>query len=130
MFLYSFINSFSIAWERDYKRFDHFLGTKQLEDRIYTEIRGRIKEDDISAPSRRGPYYYYRRNLEGKEYVQHCRCYVPTSTAPTSVYDTMPTGPDAPPEHIILDENVKALEHTYYSIGSFKVRTCLLCRCL
>ncbi|OIT34830.1 hypothetical protein A4A49_13620 [Nicotiana attenuata] len=96
-------------------------GTKQLEDRIYTEIRGRIKEDDISAPSRRGPYYYYRRNLEGKEYVQHCRCYVPTSTAPTSVYDTMPTGPDAPPEHIILDENVKALEHTYYSIGSFKV---------
>ncbi|XP_009625790.1 uncharacterized protein [Nicotiana tomentosiformis] len=96
-------------------------GTKQLEDRIYTEIRGRIKEDDISAPSRRGPYYYYRRNLEGKEYVQHCRCYVPTSTAPTSVYDTMPTGPDAPPEHIILDENVKVLEHTYYSIGSFKV---------
>ncbi|XP_006345311.1 protease 2 [Solanum tuberosum] len=96
-------------------------GTKQLEDRIYTEIRGRIKEDDISAPMRRGSYFYYRRNLEGKEYVQHCRCYVPTSGAPTSVYDTMPTGPDAPSEHIILDENVKALEHTYYSIGAFKV---------
>ncbi|KAK4348161.1 hypothetical protein RND71_034500 [Anisodus tanguticus] len=96
-------------------------GTKQLEDRIYTEIRGRIKEDDTSAPLRRGPYYYYRRNLEGKEYVQHCRCYVPTSGAPASVYDMMPTGPDAPSEHIILDENVKALEHTYYSIGSFRV---------
>ncbi|KAL3344025.1 hypothetical protein AABB24_023452 [Solanum stoloniferum] len=96
-------------------------GTKQLEDRIYTEIRGRIKEDDIFAPMRRGSYFYYRRNLEGKEYVQHCRCYVPTSGAPTSVYDTMPTGPDAPSEHIILDENVKALEHTYYSIGAFKV---------
>ncbi|CAN4123754.1 unnamed protein product [Withania somnifera] len=96
-------------------------GTKQLENRIYTEIRGRIKEDDISAPTRRGSYYYYRRNLEGKEYVQHCRCYAPISGAPTSVYDTMPTGPDAPLEHIILDENVKALEHTYYSIGAFKV---------
>lgn len=96
-------------------------GTKQLEDRIYTEIRGRIKEDDVSAPMRRGSYYYYRRNLEGKEYVQHCRCYAPTSGAPTSVYDTMPTGPDAPLEHIILDENVKALEHTYYNIGAFKV---------
>ncbi|KAH0719572.1 hypothetical protein KY290_015758 [Solanum tuberosum] len=96
-------------------------GTKQLEDHIYTEIRGRIKEDDISAPMRRGSYFYYRRNLEGKEYVQHCRCYVPTSGAPTSVYDTMPTGPDAPSEHIILDENVKALEHAYYSIGAFKV---------
>lgn len=96
-------------------------GTKQLEDHICTEIRGRIKEDDISAPMRRGLYFYYRRNLEGKEYVQHCRCYVPTSGAPTSVYDTMPTGPDAPSEHIILDENVKALEHTYYSLGAFKV---------
>ncbi|KAM3320589.1 protease 2-like isoform X2 [Capsicum chacoense] len=96
-------------------------GTKQLEDRIYTEIRGRIKEDDISAPMRRGSYYYYSRNLEGKEYVQHCRCYVPASGAPASVYDTMPTGPDAPSEHVILDENVKALEHTYYSIGAFKV---------
>ncbi|KAJ8546502.1 hypothetical protein K7X08_032379 [Anisodus acutangulus] len=96
-------------------------GTKQLEDRIYTEIRGRIKEDDTSAPLRRGPYYYYRRNLKGKEYVQHCRCYVPTSEAPASVYDMMPTGPDAPSEHIILDENAKALEHTYYSIGSFRV---------
>lgn len=96
-------------------------GTKQLEDRIYTEIRGRIKEDDVSAPMRRGSYYYYRRNLEGKEYVQHCRCYAPTSGAPTSVYDTMPTGPDAPLEHIILDENVKALGHTYYNIGAFKV---------
>nr|XP_004231723.1 uncharacterized protein LOC101243654 [Solanum lycopersicum] len=96
-------------------------GTKQLEDHIYTEIRGRIKEDDISAPMRRGSYFYYTRNLEGKEYVQHCRCYVPTSGVPTSVYDTMPTGPDAPSEHIILDENVKALEHTYYSIGAFKV---------
>ncbi|XP_055803898.1 uncharacterized protein LOC129872961 isoform X3 [Solanum dulcamara] len=70
---------------------------------------------------RRGSYFYYRRDLEGKEYVQHCRCYVPTSGAPPSVYDTMPTGPDAPSEHIILDENVKALEHTYYSIGAFKV---------
>jgi oligopeptidase B len=33
----------------------------------------------------------------------------------------MPTGPDAPPEHIVLDENVKAQAHDYYSIGAFKV---------
>ncbi|CAI9097067.1 OLC1v1033369C3 [Oldenlandia corymbosa var. corymbosa] len=33
----------------------------------------------------------------------------------------MPTGPDAPPEHIILDENIKAQPHSYYSIGAFKV---------
>jgi hypothetical protein len=35
----------------------------------------------------------------------------------------MPTGPDAPPEHVILDENIKAQQHEYYSIGTFKVRS-------
>jgi oligopeptidase B len=33
----------------------------------------------------------------------------------------MPTGPDAPDEHIIMDENVRAEGHDYYSIGTFKV---------
>ncbi|KAA8541449.1 hypothetical protein F0562_025412 [Nyssa sinensis] len=96
-------------------------GTKHFEDEIYAEIRGRIKEDDISAPRRKGPYYYYERNLEGKEYVQHCRRLVSNDGASPSVYDIMPTGPDAPPEHVILDENIKAQENAYYSIGAFKV---------
>nr|XP_027099791.1 uncharacterized protein LOC113719015 [Coffea arabica] len=96
-------------------------GTKQLQDQIYAEIRGHIKEDDITAPVRRGPYYYYERTLEGKEYSQHCRRLAPNDGAPLSVYDTMPAGPDAPPEHIILDENLKAKEHKYYNIGQFKV---------
>ena len=97
------------------------VGTKKFEDEIYAEIRGRIKEDDISAPLRKGPYYYYARTLEGKEYVQYCRRPVPHLDVPPSVHDTMPTGPDAPPEHVILDENVKAQEHDFYSIGAFKV---------
>ncbi|KAL4592988.1 hypothetical protein LXL04_005997 [Taraxacum kok-saghyz] len=96
-------------------------GTKHLEDQIYTELRSRIKEADISAPVRKGPYYYYERTLESKEYVQHCRRLVQNGETVPSVHDTMATGPEAPPEHVILDENVKALEHGYYSIGAFKV---------
>ncbi|XP_008221098.1 PREDICTED: protease 2-like [Prunus mume] len=98
-------------------------GTKKFEDELYAEMRGRIKEDDISAPERQGPYYYYQRTLKGKEYVQHCRRLIPNfeAEAPLSVYDTMPTGPDAPSEHVILDENIKAQNHDYYSIGAFKV---------
>ncbi|KAH0920826.1 hypothetical protein HID58_020844 [Brassica napus] len=95
-------------------------GTKQFEDKLFAEIRGRIKEDDISAPLRKGPYYYYKKNLQGKEYAQHCRRLIADNKAEPSVYDTMPTGPDAPPEHIILDENIKAQEYDYYSIGAFK----------
>ncbi|KAJ6420347.1 hypothetical protein OIU84_030293 [Salix udensis] len=97
-------------------------GTKQFEDQLFKEIRGRIKEEDISVPYRQGPYYYYTRNLEGKEYLQHCRRLIPNhDMTPCSVHDTMPTGPDDPPEHVILDENIKAQEHGFYSIQAFKV---------
>ncbi|KAL6603395.1 hypothetical protein ACP70R_043756 [Stipagrostis hirtigluma subsp. patula] len=94
---------------------------KQLEDHICTEISERINKDDIvGAPCRQGRYYYYERTLAGKEYVQHCRRLVPTD-GPITVHDVMPTGPDAPEEHIILDENLKAEGHDYYRIGAFKV---------
>ncbi|KAK3189203.1 hypothetical protein Dsin_028764 [Dipteronia sinensis] len=96
-------------------------GTKKFEDELFGEIKGRVKEDDISAPIRRGEYYYYKRYLQGKEYVQYCRRLVPTNDTAPSVYDTMPTGLDAPPEHVIFDENVKAQNHSFYSIGAFKV---------
>ncbi|CAJ2631003.1 unnamed protein product [Trifolium pratense] len=96
-------------------------GTKEIEDKLFAEIRGRIKEEDVSAPLRKGPYYYYTKNLEGKEYVQHCRRLISDNQKVPSVNDTMPTGPDAPPEHVILDENIKAQQHGYYSIGTFKV---------
>ena len=77
----------------------------------------------MSAPVRRGAYYYYHRTLEGKEYVQYCRSAVPNPDAPPSVHDTMPMpdAPQAPNEHIILDENVKAQSHHFYSIAAFKV---------
>ncbi|KAJ9190630.1 hypothetical protein P3X46_001812 [Hevea brasiliensis] len=101
---------------------DSFMcGTKQFEQQLFAEIRGRIKEDDFSAPRRKGPYYYYTRTLEGKEYVQHCRRYISNNEVPPSVHDVMPTGPNDPPEYVILDENVKAQGHEYYSIGVFKV---------
>ncbi|XP_021609961.1 protease 2 isoform X2 [Manihot esculenta] len=99
----------------------YMAGTKQFEQQLFTEIRGRIKEDDISAPRRKGPYYYYTRTLEGKEYVQHCRRFIPNNEVPPTVHDVMPTGPNDPPEHVILDENVKAHGHEYYSIGAFRV---------
>lgn len=97
------------------------LGTKKLEEQLFAEIRGRVKEDDISAPARKGPYYYYKRNLEGKEYAQHCRRAIPNPDISPSVHDIMPTGPHDPPEQLLLDENVKAQSHDYYSTGAFMV---------
>lgn len=96
-------------------------GTKEFEDKLYAEIRGRIKEADVSVPLRRGDYYYYETTEEGKEYIQHCRRPVSDKAALISVHDTMPTGPDAPPQHVILDENVQAQQHEYYCVNAFEV---------
>ncbi|PIA26714.1 hypothetical protein AQUCO_09100092v1 [Aquilegia coerulea] len=97
-------------------------GTKHLEDEIYAEMKARLKEDDSSAPVRRGSYYYYLTTIQDQQYVQHCRrpISITTTTAPSppSVYDTMPA--DAP-EQVILDENIKAKQHAYYRLDAFKV---------
>lgn len=103
-----------------------YIGTKQLEEKLYAEIRGRIKEDDMSVPLRKGNYYYYKRTLEGEEYVRHCRRVASDNGVQLSVHDTMPTGPDAPPEHVILDENVKSKQHAYYCVDALKVSLLLL----
>ncbi|ERN10239.1 hypothetical protein AMTRI_Chr09g31950 [Amborella trichopoda] len=94
---------------------------KSLQDEIYTELRGRIKEDDITVPSRKGCYFYYDKNLEEKQYVQHCRRRIPEGEGPGSVHELMPTGPDAPEEEILLDENVRSQGHEYYRVGAFEI---------
>ena len=47
--------------------------TKDLQDKIYNEILGRMKEDDESYPTYRNGYYYYSRSETGKQYLTHCR---------------------------------------------------------
>lgn len=44
-----------------------------LRDTIYNEIRGRIKEDDSGIPTADGPFAYFSRMLEGKQYAQLVR---------------------------------------------------------
>ncbi|SDG38314.1 S9 family peptidase [Pelagibacterium luteolum] len=47
--------------------------TKDLQDKIYKEVRGRIKEDDSSVPAPDGPFAYYSRTREGDQYPLICR---------------------------------------------------------
>src|SRR5436305_8486802 len=42
--------------------------TKPLQDTLFKEIVGHIKQDDSSAPVRHRGYYYYYRNEIGQEY--------------------------------------------------------------
>ena len=42
--------------------------TEALQEKLYKELVGRIKETDLSVPSRRDDYYYYSRTEQGKQY--------------------------------------------------------------
>ena len=47
--------------------------TGDLQDSIFEEIKGRIKEDDASVPYFDNGYWYYTRYEEGGEYPIFCR---------------------------------------------------------
>lgn len=47
--------------------------TKTLQETIFNEIVGRMKEDDETYPSFRNGYYYYSRTEKGKQYRTYCR---------------------------------------------------------
>ena len=47
--------------------------TRDLQQKIYDEILGRIKEDDESYPTYDDGYYYYSRTEKGKQYRTYCR---------------------------------------------------------
>jgi oligopeptidase B len=47
--------------------------TEELQEKLYRELVGRIKQTDMSVPYRDNGYYYYSRYEEGKEYPVYCR---------------------------------------------------------
>jgi oligopeptidase B len=47
--------------------------TEGIQQTLFEEFRGRIKQTDMSVPYKRDDYYYYTREEDGKEYPIHCR---------------------------------------------------------
>jgi len=71
---------------------------KPIADKMFDEMKKRIKEDDTSPPYKHGDYYYYVRVEKGKEYPIYCR-----------------RQGDKGAEQVILDVNELAKGHKYYS---------------
>ncbi|APV52218.1 oligopeptidase B [Betaproteobacteria bacterium GR16-43] len=70
-------------------------------DQLYKEMLSRIKETDESVPYRRKGYWYYQREVEGKQYPIYCRR----------------KGSMEAPEEVILDVNVLAEGKKFTSVG-------------
>jgi len=46
---------------------------KPFQESLNKEMLGRIKQTDLSVPTRRGAFFYYSRTEEGKQYPIYCR---------------------------------------------------------
>lgn len=79
--------------------------TKKLQEELYQEMKGRIKETDSSAPYFKNGYWYYTRFEEGKEHAIYCR-------KKNSLDGT---------EEQLIDENLEAEKHPYYEIVAYSV---------
>jgi len=47
--------------------------TQALQEALYKEMLGRIKETDMKVPYRKSGFYYYSRTEQGKQYSIYCR---------------------------------------------------------
>ncbi|MFI7022842.1 S9 family peptidase [Micromonospora sp. NPDC049900] len=89
-----------------------------LRTELFEEIRRRTQETDLSVPTRKGGHWYYSRTVEGKQYGVHCRR--PVRDGET----TPPISPDGAPldgEEVLLDGNLLAEGHDFFSLGAFDV---------
>ncbi|WP_370687416.1 S9 family peptidase [Fulvivirga maritima] len=79
--------------------------TEPLQEKLYDEIVGRIKQTDESVPYKSNGYWYYTRYEEGQEYPIFCR-----------KQDSLDND-----EEVMLNVNIMAEGHEYYQVGGLNV---------
>jgi oligopeptidase B len=79
--------------------------TEALQQQLYGEMLGRIKQTDLSVPHRDRGYFYYSRTEEGKQYPIFCRKRGTLEAA----------------EQITLDPNELGKGHAFFSVAAHAV---------
>jgi oligopeptidase B len=78
--------------------------TAALQDILFAELKGRIKEDDSSVPAPDGKYLYYSATVTGGQYARYCRRLR-----------------DGGAEEIMFDGDALAKGHDYFSFGGLSL---------
>ena len=94
-------------------------GLEALRGTIFDDIKSRTQETDLSVPTRMGQWWYYSRTVEGKSYGLQCRC--PVDSPDDWTPPTLSSDVDVPGEQILLDANVEAEGHDFFSLGAFSI---------
>ena len=76
-----------------------------LTQTLFDELKSRVQETDVSVPVRKGEWWYTSRTEEGASYPIHCR----GASRETAT------------EVVLIDENLEAQGHDYFSLGIFDV---------
>lgn len=84
--------------------------TAALQERLFQEMKGRIPESDVSAPQKRGEYFYYTRMEPQKQYPVYCR---KKDSQRADIAEAV--------EEVLLDQNALAKGHAYCELGGFEV---------
>jgi oligopeptidase B len=77
--------------------------TAALQDKLYKEMVGHIKETDVTVPYSWNGYFYYSRTEQGKQYPINCR----------------KKGSLDAKEEVVLDQNEMAKGLKFFSVGAF-----------
>jgi oligopeptidase B len=80
---------------------DVMAATEALQQRLFAEMKGRIKEDDASVPAPDGTFSYYSRFVTGGQHPLFCR--VPRKGGE---------------ERVLVDGNALAKDHAYFRIAN------------
>jgi oligopeptidase B len=104
-------------------------GLADLRDRLFHEIKARVQESDLSVPSRKGPWLYYGRTIEGRQYGLFCRRPAAAAAGP-ALGEPAPAEPaagapaadaPAPDEQVLIDSNELAGTSPYFALGAADV---------
>ena len=79
--------------------------TEILQEKLFEEIKSKIKQEDESVPYKKNGYFYYTRTVPEKEYYLICRKKENLEA----------------PEEVILDENKMAEGYEYFEVGGTSV---------
>jgi oligopeptidase B len=95
---------------------EHLAG---LRERLFDETKSRVQETDLSVPVRMGRFWYFTRTSEGAQYGVQCR--VPIAGDDDWTPPTIEPSGELEGEQVILDGNVLAEGHDFFSLGSYDI---------
>src|SRR5215831_10536381 len=87
--------------------------TKSLQETLFAEMKGRIKEDDSSAPDPDGPYAYYVRYRKEGQHPLLCR-----EPRNSLHFPSMQAADVKPEEQLLLDGDALAHGKAFFQLGA------------